>query len=286
MKIHREGALHMALQKNEYSTLKQVIVCPPTYMEITTIINETQKHFIDENIDKVKADKQHDRFTEILREHNVETISLDAKKHLNEQVFTRDIGFTIDETVFISQMARDIRKEEVHILEDYLNQNEIPSIRLQEHSIEGGDIIVHEDVIYVGISKRTTPKAVEELQNHVSDKQIISLPIREDVLHLDCAFNIISNEHALIYTPAFQQEDVEQLEQQFTLIETPEDEQLSLATNVFSIGNKTVISLPENKKTNQALRNRGYQVIETDFSEIIKSGGSFRCCTMPIQRQK
>ncbi|WP_368896749.1 arginine deiminase-related protein, partial [Priestia megaterium] len=27
-----------------------------------------------------------------------------------------------------------------------------------------------------------------------------------------------------------------------------------------------------------------YKVIEVDISEIIKSGGSFRCCTMPLER--
>lgn len=276
----------MAIQQNEYSALKQVIVCPPTYMEITKIINETQKHFIDENIDSAKAEEQHIQFTEVLKEHGVEVISLETKEHLNEQVFTRDIGFTIDKKVYISKMARDIRKEEVTILEEYLNLKNIPSIRLQEHSIEGGDIIVHNDTIYVGISKRTTRRAVEELQQYVKDKKIIYLPIREDVLHLDCAFNIISDEDALIYAPAFQPKDVEQLGRRFTLIETSEDEQISLATNVVSIGNRKVISLPENKKTNQALRERGYHVIETDFSEIIKSGGSFRCCTLPIMRQK
>jgi len=32
------------------------------------------------------------------------------------------------------------------------------------------------------------------------------------------------------------------------------------------------------------LRNHGFEVIEVDITEIIKSGGSFRCCTLPIER--
>jgi N-dimethylarginine dimethylaminohydrolase len=45
-----------------------------------------------------------------------------------------------------------------------------------------------------------------------------------------------------------------------------------------------VFSLPCNKQVNQELRNRGYDIIEVDMTEIIKSGGSFRCCTLPLKR--
>jgi N-dimethylarginine dimethylaminohydrolase len=57
-----------------------------------------------------------------------------------------------------------------------------------------------------------------------------------------------------------------------------------MGTNVLSIGNKKIISLPVNQDVNSQMRNRGYEVLEVDITEIIKSGGSFRCCTMPILR--
>jgi N-dimethylarginine dimethylaminohydrolase len=63
-----------------------------------------------------------------------------------------------------------------------------------------------------------------------------------------------------------------------------EEEQFTLGTNVLSIGNKKVLSLPVNKNVNKELRDRGFEVIEVDITEIIKSGGSFRCCTLPILR--
>ena len=40
-----------------------------------------------------------------------------------------------------------------------------------------------------------------------------------------------------------------------------------------------------NKKVNEELRKRGFEIIEVDITEIIKSGGSFRCCTLPIHRE-
>ena len=74
------------------------------------------------------------------------------------------------------------------------------------------------------------------------------------------------------------------LKKHYDLIEISEQEQFTLGPNVLSIGQKKVISLPINQETNAALTARGYTIIEVDFSEIIKSGGSFRCCTLPIRR--
>src|SRR6478609_4312180 len=66
--------------KNEYDTLKRVIVCPPTYMKIEEIINETQKHYADENIDESLASKQHRQFVECLQKEGVEVIGLSAQE--------------------------------------------------------------------------------------------------------------------------------------------------------------------------------------------------------------
>lgn len=103
-------------------------------------------------------------------------------------------------------------------------------------------------------------------------------------MHLDCVFNIVSESEALIYPKALEPEEVEMLAKRYDLIEVPEDEQFTLGTNVLSIGRKTIISLPCNRHVNQQLSKRGYHIIEIDLSEIIKSGGSFRCCTMPLIR--
>ena len=71
----------------------------------------------------------------------------------------------------------------------------------------------------------------------------------------------------------------------YKLIEVSEEEQFTMGTNVLSIGDKKVFSLPQNKQVNAQIRAHGFEVIEVDFSEIIKSGGSFRCCSMPVDRE-
>ncbi|PWU66970.1 hypothetical protein DLJ74_18515 [Gracilibacillus dipsosauri] len=260
------------------------MVCPPTYMRITNVINETQKFYKDENIDVEIANRQHEQFVRTLEEHGVKVLSIDPKEELNEQVFTRDIGFTIGDTVYISKMGSEIREHEVELLEEFLKNRNFNYMKLTTPSIEGGDVVLAGDRVWIGISERTTYQAVDALQEIIQDRKLMPIPISEDILHLDCAFNLLSEKEGLIYTSAFKQRELDRLMEMYDLIEVSDDEQFTLGTNVFSIGNKTVISLPENKNVNSELRARGYQVIEVEFSEIIKSGGAFRCCTLPIRR--
>jgi N-dimethylarginine dimethylaminohydrolase len=98
-------------------------------------------------------------------------------------------------------------------------------------------------------------------------------------------FNIISPEEALVFPNAFSKKELNLLASHFDLIEVDEGEQFALGTNMLSLGNKVICSLPQNQVINRKLSARGYKIVEVDFSEIIKSGGSFRCCSMPLVRK-
>lgn len=267
----------------EYDTLKRVILCQPKFMAIEDIINDTQKEYADENIDVELAMKQHQEFEKLLIEHGVEVIKLPTSEQFPEQVFTRDIGFTVGEEVFVAEMASDIRKGEEEALEEFLEDEEIP-FQTTTDRVEGGDVIVDRDKVYVGISSRTSDKAVRNLQRDLPKYNIIRVPFNEKYLHLDCVFNILSPEIGLIFPEALSAEMVETLSQSYKLIEVSPEEQFTMGTNVLSIGDGKVFSLPQNENVNTAMRAHGFEVIEVDFSEIIKSGGSFRCCSMPLER--
>jgi N-dimethylarginine dimethylaminohydrolase len=271
---------------SEYDVLKRVILCQPQYMTIRDVINETQKHFKNEGIHIERALEQHGEFVKTLKDHGVEVILLPYHKKYPEQVFTRDIGFTLGQTIFVAKMATDIRVGEEDVLKQWLEDEEISYFNLAEELIEGGDVIIDQETIYVGLSNRTDLKAAEQLQRLLNQFTIIPIPFKEKYLHLDCVFNVISPEVALIYPNALTKEDIDLFSSRYDLIEVSEEEQFQLGTNVLNIGNKQILSLPVNKNVNTQLRNRGFEVIEVDITEIIKSGGSFRCCTLPILREK
>ena len=271
--------------QSEYDPLQRVLLCPPRFMEIKEVINDVQKRYKDENIDVHKALIQHNSFVEALKQQGIRIDLLEPDVRFPEQVFTRDIGFTIGETVFISEMASDIRKGEEVELQNWLEAAGFSLKHLAGHRIEGGDVIIDRDTVYIGVSSRTSKYSVSELQQILPDFEVIPITFNEKYLHLDCVFNIVSPTEALIFPEALSLETVQMLAERYTLIRVNAKEQFALGTNVLSIGNKKVFSQPNNKNVNKQLTARGYDVIEVDFSEIIKSGGAFRCCTLPIIRQ-
>ncbi len=270
---------------NEYQALRSVIVVSPDYMAITEVINETQNYYAHDNIDTEIANEQHQAFVHVLKTLGATVYELDPVRDLNEQVFTRDIGFTIGKKLFVCNMARDIRKKEVEVLLNWLKENGVSYTQCDVPSIEGGDVIVDGEQIWVGLSGRTTLTAVQALQAELPHYAISPIELRDDILHLDCVFNVIGNDTALIYPEAFTEADYERLNQRYQLITITEEEQFAMGPNILAVGDRKLISLPENKRINKALTETGFEVMEIPFSEIIKSGGSFRCCTLPLFRK-
>ncbi|WP_270181074.1 dimethylarginine dimethylaminohydrolase family protein [Alkalihalobacillus sp. CinArs1] len=270
----------------EYDALNHVLVVKPSFMKITEIINETQKHYEKSNINVPLALKQHENFVSTLKENGVNVSELPTDPHLPEQVFTRDIGFTINDELFVGTMNERVRRSETNILKTWLSDRGIGFQEGLPGSIEGGDVVVDGSTIWIGVSGRTTKRAIDELQRRLPTYRIEAIQLTEDILHLDCVFNIVSKDTALVYREAFTKEGLKKISARFqSLIEVTKEEQFEMGPNVLSIGNDHIVSLPQNERLNAILRSKGFHVITVDFSEIIKSGGSFRCCTLPLVRR-
>ena len=208
--------------QSEYGTLKKVVLCEPRYMEIKEVINDVQKKYIEDNIDHSLAISQHQQFEQTLRNAGVEVIKLQPSKEDPEQVFTRDIGFTLGNRLFISKMANPIRQGEEKVLAEWMNEHNISYKKLSNASIEGGDVIVDGKRVFIGISHRTGKDAIKALQSELPDFNIIPTPFNPKYLHLDCVFNILSSKDALIYPEAFDPKVVDHLSSMYHLIEVSE----------------------------------------------------------------
>jgi len=280
---HNQYRIHVY---SEYDVLKKVIMCQPQYMMIRDVINETQKQYKNEGINIEKALKQYDQFVRTLKDHGVEVILLPYHKKYPEQVFTRDIGFVLGETIFVADMKSQIRMGEDDVFKLWLEDEDLSYYNIKGHEIEGGDVLIDRDCIYIGLSSRTKLEAVHHIELLLGKQfEIITIDFNEKYLHLDCVLNIVSEEVALIFPEALRDEDLIKIKNKYDCIEVTKDEQFTLGTNVLCIGNKKILSLPVNKQVNQELIKRGFEVIDVDINEIIKSGGSFRCCTLPIERE-
>ncbi|WP_281975224.1 dimethylarginine dimethylaminohydrolase family protein [Halobacillus litoralis] len=272
--------------RTEYSPLSRALVVKPSFMKITEVINETQKYYKRNNINIPLALQQHEEFVDILEKNDVEVLELPAESDLPEQVFTRDIAFVIHNDLFLGSMNEQVREKETARLEPWLHDNKISLENVFTGSIEGGDVMVDGSTIWVGRSGRTSARAVDELQARLPSFHVEALSLNDDILHLDCVFNIIGEGIALVYPPAFTSNDFEKLKASYHLIPVTNEEQFRMGPNVLTIGHGKVISLPANERLNRIMQSKGFQVIPVEFSEIIKSGGSFRCCTLPLRREE
>ncbi|MFK3937332.1 dimethylarginine dimethylaminohydrolase family protein [Alkalihalobacillus sp. NPDC078783] len=270
--------------RTEYGPLKEVILCPPTYMRIKEVINSIQAHYKEANINIPTALKQHQKLIDTLRSLGVQVHELQADEQFPEQVFTRDIGFVIDQTLYLAALERPIRQGEEQVLKTFLDQKKLNYQLVTEGTIEGGDVIIDGDHVYIGVSSRTCTEVVERIKEQHPDKTVQPIHFNSSYLHLDCVFNPVSDSVALIYPEAIEPESVKILASHYSFIEVSKEEQFSLAVNVLSLGENKIIVLPENKDTNDKLKQKGFELYEIPFSEIIKSGGSFRCVTMPLTR--
>lgn len=222
------------------------------------------------------------------------------------QIFARDIAFVIENKLIKSNILPE-RAKEFTALSAILNQIQPEHIieLPEECHVEGGDVILCDDHIFVGvytgddypdfITARTNMNAVEALQNLFPDKTIKPLELKksntnpqENALHLDCCFQPLGHGKALIHKEGFLKEsDYLFLENYFGkehLFLTTKEEMAAMNCNVFSISEDVIVSEQNFTRLNSWLEAQSFKVEKVKYSEVSKQGGLLRCSTMPLIR--
>jgi N-dimethylarginine dimethylaminohydrolase len=129
-----------------------------------------------------------------------------------------------------------------------------------------------------------TTKKVKGFELNKSD-----IDPRENALHLDCCFQPIGKNMAIIYKGGFKNEvDVNFLGNYFgaeNIIEISKEEMYNMNANVFSISEQVIVSEKGFTRLNTELRKRGFTVEEVPYAEIAKMEGLLRCSTIPLIRE-
>lgn len=259
------------------------------------LVNESQKEGLPPHD---LLEKEFKGLSTILREHDVEVLLPEyVGRFVYDQLTPRDIGVTIGNRFLLCNMAKSSRRYEAtgifpHILSMSGDEPAIvipPDPRMM---MEGGDIIVDNGTLFVGITQRTNEAGFQYLEETFGeDFEMVpvfcrSFREKDPVLHLDCVFNPVGRDKALIH-PAGLQEIPPAITDQYDLIEVDKKAQQALATNILSLSKDVVISRdhPACQAANEALRKAGIEVIPLPFDGGPSTGGSFRCCTLPLVRE-
>jgi len=223
------------------------------------------------------------------------------------QIFVRDIAFVIDDKIVLPNIIED-RVDElkgIQALIDDIDTHQIIKMP-KEARAEGGDVIPWNEYLFVGYSEkedfkkfqvaRTNKEGVAFLQTTFTNRKVKAFELkksdinaRENALHLDCCFQPIGNNQAILFEDGFKhKEDVAFLVGYFgeeNIIRITREEMYEMNSNVFSISPKVIISEKGFARLNSELRNRGFQVEEVPYAEIAKMEGLLRCSTMPLRRR-
>ena len=241
----------------------------------------------------------------VLDKYDVKVYRPEVIKNYN-QIFARDISFVIEDKIIIANILPD-RKREVeateYIWEHVDKENRI--ILAEECHVEGGDVMPWNDYIFIGtysgedysdfITARTNMDAVIAIQELFPHKTVKAFELRksnteakENALHLDCCFQPIGKDKAILHKNGFLVErEYEWLVDFFgkdNIFEITKDEMYNMNSNVFSISEDVIISERNFTRLNTWLRENGFTVEEVTYSEIAKQEGLLRCSTMPLIR--
>ena len=246
-------------------------------------------------------------FEQVLNKYGVEVLRPTLIKDCN-QVFSRDVGFVIEDQFFVSNIIPD-REEELTAYYDIRAMFSQDKINLlpEEVYVEGGDVIIYNDYIFLGTYKqhdfrgfktaRTNVQFVDYIKAKFPNKKVLDFELKKNdqdpykgILHLDCTFNPVGKDKAIIYKDGFLfEEEYQKLVDIFgneNLFEVTKEEMYWMSPNVFSISPEVVVSEKNFKRLNDHLENVwNIKVEPINYRNVSKMGGLLRCSTMPLIRK-
>ena len=255
----------------------------------------------------VEADmvKEMEAVAKVFEKYDVKVFRPELIKDYN-QIFARDIAFVIDD-IFIKANILPDREKELDAIQYIIDQIDPAKVMRppEEVHIEGGDVMLWNDHIFIGtykgsdyknyITARTNIQGVQYIKDLFPHKIVKEFDLvkskiepRDNALHLDCCFQPVGKDKGIIYKSGFREEsDYMYLVDLFgldNLFHITREEMYHMNSNIFSIAEDVVISERNFTRLNAWLRQHDFTVEEVPYAEIAKQEGLLRCSTMPLVR--
>ncbi|MFF2270190.1 dimethylargininase [Cellulosimicrobium cellulans] len=284
---------------------RHYLMCRPTYFTVSYEINPWMDRSTP--VDTPLAVAQWERLRDSYRDlgHTVETI--DPVPGLPDMVYAANGATVVDGLVYSARFTHPERGPEGPAYLKWFADHGYVT-HLAEHVNEGeGDLLVAGDVVLAGTGFRTERAAHAEAAA-LWGREVVTLELVDPrFYHLDTALTVLrggSGEASgvrapdggahpgltgpppvdvVYYPPAFSPAAQEMLRERYpdALLATEEDA-VVLGLNAVSDG-AHVVHAPRAERLAAALRERGYETIAVDTSELLRGGGGAKCCTLEIR---
>jgi len=226
-----------------------------------------------------------------------ELIELPASAELSlDAAYAHDASLATDFGLILMRPGKANRVAEAQHHGSFSGQLGIPTFATitAPGTTEAGDMVwLDPKTLLIGHGYRTNADGIRQMRNALAPKgvEVLSAPLPHGpgpsaCLHLMSLISLLDEHTAVVDLPWLAVETVELLKSRgFHLIEIEYSERDTLACNVLSLGNKRLLAIEENRKTNDRLRAAGFDVRTFPGSEIcINGSGGPTCLTRPLLR--
>lgn len=269
--------------------MKHFLMCEPKYFEVCYVINP----WMEGNLGKVNKDlakQQWENLHDIVA--GLASVSLiEPVPGLPDMVFTANAGLVQRKEAqgkefIVSTFRHAERQPEEKFFEKFFSSMGYTVQHLQQSTIfEGaGDALFDSrGKLWVGSGIRSESQAVDEIRVALDVEACGLELIDPHWYHLDTAFCPLPEGRVIAYAKAFSGKSVTMLNDAFgaNIIWVSETDAKNFACNAVVIG-QAIVMHKASEELKVTLAQRGFEVIETDVSEFLKSGGSCKCLTLEI----
>lgn len=250
-----------------------------------------------EEPDLGRAVEEYDRFVDILRGFvtDVHFLPTDARTGL-DSIYVRDAACVAGRGVILCRMGKPPRSGEPGAVGDFSTKADWPVIGAirEPGTLEGGDVAWLDDkTAAIGHGYRTNAEGIRQFRDLVAGEgcEVIEVPLPHwdgpgDVLHLMSMLSPVAERTLLVYSRLLPVPFRKRLlEMGFALLEVPDEEYATMATNVLAMAPGKCVALAGNPRTIEVLNKAGIEVWAYEGDEISRKGaGGPTCLTRPILR--
>lgn len=264
------------------ATKRTVLMCRPDYFTVVYRINP----WMDPQLptDTSLAVRQWEVLYQTYLDLGFEVHLIDPIDGLPDMVYAANGGFVIDNKAYGASFTYAERQPEGPAYMKWFGDNGF-EVKVPENINEGeGDFLLVNGVILAGTGFRSASNSHDELAA-LSGREVVTLNlINPSFYHLDTAIAILDDTNIAYLESAFDEDSLVKLRAMFpdAIIATEEDAAV-LGLNSYSDGYNVVIA-SRAKDFERQLRERGYNPIGVDLSELLLGGGGVKCCTLELRR--
>ncbi len=269
---------------------RRYLMCRPEYFTVSYRINPWMEPERPTDTAKAIAQWQTLHDTYLALGHEVELI--DPVPGLPDMVYTANGGFVIDGRALGVRFRVPERQGEERPFMDWFAAAGFEVIEPVEVQEGEGDFLLVGDTILAGTGFRSVGDSHAEVAR-VFDREVVSLRLVDPrFYHLDTAIAVLDpvegpggvDRATIAYLPtAFDEPSQRELERRYPdAIRVSEADGDVFGLNSASDGYNVFIS-PRATGFEAQLRERGYNPVLVDLSELLLGGGGIKCCTLELR---